>query len=332
MEVLGGVHVAMLKRFGLYILALGLILHALSGQAQQHDEKPQGAVTEEQVAPQVFPIPLPVQIIETDAAADARQRSEDEAKERELRDLAAQQGMQLATEAMNDATQRMANYAYWSTWIVGLGTGLLFVTLWLTWGANKAARDAVAVTREVGQREARANVFVAMAEVDITQNRIAVRLSLKNGGHTYALNVKGICSGTMFIKTTNPSDEMPSLAQIDLDVIGFDIGVVAPNETVPTDGLQWVSASFEREYQAIFSDASGHSFPTLLSVSAHYEWQDEFGHSHKVESLAWFQVFNRGTFLGGGNRPSTERPIFRGVGNLKHVFASLAEPSSQQNG
>ena len=64
--------------------------------------------------------------------------------------------MNAATEAINRATQRMAKYAFWSTVFVGVGTVLLIWTLWLTRQANKAARDAVSVTREIGKKQLRA--------------------------------------------------------------------------------------------------------------------------------------------------------------------------------
>jgi hypothetical protein len=182
----------MFKRYGVFVLALGLMVSALSGQAQEQDKNSHGTATEEQSHPQIFTLPLLVEIIESDATADARQRSEDEAKEREIRDLAAQQGMHLATEAMNDATQRMAQYALWSTLIVGFGTALLFWTLWETRKANRSTQAAVEVTREIGQAQLRAYLDISdnTLELNWKTGYAHVKLVFKNSGQTPAYKVK----------------------------------------------------------------------------------------------------------------------------------------------
>lgn len=184
----------MLKRYGLFVLTFGLMLFSLSGQAQQQDENAQGAATEQQDKPQILPLPLPVEIIESDAAAEARQRSEDEAKEREIRDLAAQEGVNVATQAMNDATQRMAQYAFWSTVTVGVGTILLFWTLLETRGTNQSARAAVDVSRkavDVTQAQVRAYVGIDHVSASINEmDRPAVKVAFTNYGATTAKDVQ----------------------------------------------------------------------------------------------------------------------------------------------
>lgn len=66
--------------------------------------------------------------------------------------------MEEATRAMNDATQEMRDYAYIQTWLVGFGTLLVFGSLVAALLANRAAFDAVRVTREVGEKQTRAYV------------------------------------------------------------------------------------------------------------------------------------------------------------------------------
>jgi hypothetical protein len=149
-------------RTWLFIAAIGLTIVASSGQAQEQTESPSGQTDQEQgpVIPDI-PTPFPVEIVEDDATADARKRSEQEARQREIADLAAQEGMNTATQAMNKATQRMAEYAFWSTVFVAIGTVLLIGTLVLTWMANRSAQAAVQVTRETGRDQARAYVEVS---------------------------------------------------------------------------------------------------------------------------------------------------------------------------
>jgi hypothetical protein len=123
------------------------------GQAQEQAQGARGETPAQQQPATPARSPIPVEIIGRQEAAEAREHSEAEAEQREIEDLIAQQGMNAATEAMNQATQRMAKYAFWSTVFVGVGTVLLILTLSLTRQANKAARGAVSVTREIGKKQ-----------------------------------------------------------------------------------------------------------------------------------------------------------------------------------
>jgi hypothetical protein len=137
-------------RYWIIALALGLTLGA-SGQAQQGSAPAEEQSSRHEQPAQEFPLPIPVQIIEDEETADARRSRDDEVRQREIADLAAQEGM-------NEATQRMADYAFWSTVFVAVGTALLVVTLLLTLQANRAARRAVEVADTVGNAQLRAYV------------------------------------------------------------------------------------------------------------------------------------------------------------------------------
>ena len=122
-----------------FVFVAFLAVSAHSGQAQERAEGITDSTESSRDA--AAPFAIPVEIIETPAEVIARNREAVEAEQREINDLVAQQGMHLATEAMNQATQRMASYALASTWLVGVGTVLLLITLWLSRSANKAAQD-----------------------------------------------------------------------------------------------------------------------------------------------------------------------------------------------
>ena len=149
----------MLKRSWVFVAAFGLAV-TVSGQAYSQEEYGQDGAPEEQEQSESPTFAIPVQIIESQEAAIARDSSEREAEDREINDLLAQQGMHEAADAMNSATEDMALYSLVSTITVIVGTGLLFWTLALTRQANRAARDAVDVTREIGRDQARAYVDV----------------------------------------------------------------------------------------------------------------------------------------------------------------------------
>ena len=151
----------MLRGFRYIAIAIGLVLLASLGQAQEQTDSAEGQTAQYQQPAQTLPIPLPVEIIEDEASADARRNKEKESQQREIDDLIAQQGMNSATQAINEATQDMRDYAFYSTLFVAAGTFLLIVTLGLTWMANRAAVKAVEVTREIGEAQTRAYVNVS---------------------------------------------------------------------------------------------------------------------------------------------------------------------------
>lgn len=180
----------MSRHYWITVFAFGLILFASIGSAQDEAQSEQGQIQKLQKPAQTLPIPLPVDIVEDEATADARRRNEVEARQRQIEDLIAQKGMNAATQAMNEATQKMAVYNRYSTILVGVGTFLLFVTLWLTHQANKSAREAVGVTQDIGQRQLRAYIGVVSGELLIRgapPNQIVhFHVALKNTGQTPA--------------------------------------------------------------------------------------------------------------------------------------------------
>ncbi|WP_225028893.1 hypothetical protein [Xinfangfangia pollutisoli] len=125
----------------LFILAIGSAFSVQTLRAQDLDSVPRDPVPQDDAPLETLPLPLPVQIIEDQATADARARREAEAVEREIRDLAAQEGMNQASQAMNDATQLMACYTLWSTLVGAFGVLLLVWTLRESRRATRAATD-----------------------------------------------------------------------------------------------------------------------------------------------------------------------------------------------
>lgn len=180
-------------RYWVAAIALGLTLVG-SGQAQEQENAGQGQAAQQQRPAQTFPLPVPVEIVEDEAAADARQRREGEAAQREIDDLAAQQGMNAATQAMNEATQKMAFYSLISTVLVAVGTFFLFGTLVLSIQANKAASvaakaavDSVEVTREIGVAETRSYVSVIGGGFILNKAGFNGWADVSNSGHSPAI-------------------------------------------------------------------------------------------------------------------------------------------------
>jgi hypothetical protein len=222
--------------WGVFV-AVGLALAPFSGQAQEQAQGPSGAPAEQHHEARPPRTPTPVEIIEREEAAAARERSEAEAAQREKADLVAQQGMNTATQAMNDATKEMAFYSLLSTALVGIGTALLTWTLLLTRQANKAARDAVSVTREIGAAQVRAYLSVTGIEVSNLKlgDRFRIRASLRNYGNSPAYEVNVRCEGD-FLDDPNTSSFRFKYVGTEIDrfrianaVIGPGVGVTISN-------------------------------------------------------------------------------------------------------
>lgn len=153
------------KRYWLLVVAAGCLI-PLSGQAQEQGKPTQGDAQAEQQPSQPLPIPFPVDVVEDETTAEARERSEAEARQREIDDLIAQQGINEATRAMNNATQDMRDYANVQTALVGVGTVLLFITLWLTWQANRAAVKSVEITEKAYRVDQRPWLSVSTLKIN----------------------------------------------------------------------------------------------------------------------------------------------------------------------
>ena len=173
----------MLRGYRLAIIALGLTL-LLGGQAEP--DQPEASAGEAATQEQWPPLPLPVQVVEEEAKKEARERIEQDARKREIDDLAAQRGM-------NEASQRMADAAEVQTWIVGFGMALVLATLIVTVLANKAAFKMIRVTEDTARRQLRAYVVIDKVEIRSFEvgKPLDIHISMKNCGQTPASDYRG---------------------------------------------------------------------------------------------------------------------------------------------
>jgi|GEM_PF-5391184 len=188
----------MFSRYGLLVAALGLVALLNSGQAQEQTQTPDNSANSQQQPSNATPFRIPVEIFENEAESETRQRHEADARQREIDDLLAQQGMNAATQEINLATQDMRDYSYRQTWLIGIGTVLLVATLLLTLGANRAAvkaavaaERAVDVTRIMGEAQTRAYLTVTGATIDYKGPTAIphIRIGIENTGNSPALGV-----------------------------------------------------------------------------------------------------------------------------------------------
>ncbi len=172
----------------MYVFAIiGSTAPAL-GQTDLETQSEQEEAAQQQVPARIVPVPLPVEIVEDQAAAVARQSREEESRRNEIADLAAQEGMNTATQAIKDATFDMRDYALYSTILVGLGTFLAFAAFVLSLLANRSAREAVDVMRQ----EQRPWIKAVLVEALRTPGKFQhwhVKLQVSNIGNTPAMDV-----------------------------------------------------------------------------------------------------------------------------------------------
>ncbi|MGJ8624966.1 MAG: hypothetical protein ACSHW1_19660 [Yoonia sp.] len=169
-----------------------------------------------------------MEIVEGPAAANARNASEEESRQREIADLVAQEGMNAATQSIKTATNDMRDYALYSTVAVWIGTALLLYTLWLTRQANNAAQRAVSVTENIGAAQTRA--YLAISEVVRSgshfQQPSDIKLFVKNFGQSGALEV------TVWVGFFVSDPISPDLPEIE-DPLEY--GFIAPGADVRVD-------------------------------------------------------------------------------------------------
>lgn len=239
------------KRFWL-VLAIMLAAWGSFSSAQQQNADPdigiRGAETPDRddAPADGLPTPFPIQVIENDEAAKARERREEVSRQYERDLLRSQQGVEIATREMNDASQRMASYSLISTFAVIVGTGLLLWTLVLTRQANKAAQLAVAVTREIGQAQARAYVSAEGLNIRDIDVDYQARLYVKNAGQTPARNL-AVRAG---IKVATVGDLAPPDFQVANDPTPW--GTLSAGREI---GLDLAVEGLEECYQKVIDGA-----------------------------------------------------------------------------
>lgn len=174
-------------RYWVAAIAVGLML-ALGGQTKPVPNQTETDASQTNAQEQWPPLPLPVQIVDEQAKKDARERAESEARQRDIDDVIAQQGM-------NDASQRMANAADLQTKIIFVGTVLVFVTLIVTALANKAAFAMVKTAEKTAERQLRAYVVARGPEREINDDEFDYTVDIVNTGQTPARRV--LCAVNM---------------------------------------------------------------------------------------------------------------------------------------
>ncbi|MEC5325151.1 hypothetical protein [Aurantimonas sp. A3-2-R12] len=251
-------------------IAVGLSVGITAlGQAQEKADRSNGQAEDSQHAADKASFSIPINVIQNKAEAEAAQRREKEAAEREKADLLAQQGMDASTRAMNEATQDMRDYALYSTLLVGVGTTLLFVTLSLTWQANRAAQSAVAVTREIGEAQTRSYLTCTSGRLRKSAVKgcmaIKVEARLQNGGQSPAFGIR--ISGQVSINGTAIHPPFNVFAHS---------SIVDAGKERTAESQDW-----------IFRDIKGFG-PSLpkgsrYGVMGTIHWRDVFGRGHETE-------------------------------------------------
>lgn len=259
----------MFRSYWLAAIALGLIFFGHSSvQANENQTKADGR--EEASQYQRLPVPLPVQVIEKDSEREARHRREQNAEQREIDDLLAQQSMEKSNRRMVDLSDQQ-------TWLVFLGTIGLFVTIGLTYFANRAAWAAVFATRDIGEKQVRAYLSCERGEYRSRAAFLDCRAIFKNYGQSPAQNIE--------VDFSLVFRQFGDLGQIEnCEIKGFpQIGsmpIIAPGaiERIPLY-IPWEKIE---EMDFLFRDTVGRE-AVWFRIRGKLSWMDVFGKSQKIE-------------------------------------------------
>lgn len=272
------------------IVAIGLavVLFTVSGQAQQQASGTYWQAQAEQYPSSKPPPTVRVDIIENQSAADARKRREEEARQREIDDLIAQQGMNAATQAMNEATQKMVGLSKLQTWLVGVGTVLLFLTLGLTWQANRAAQAAVDVTRQVGEAQVRAYLYCESARYEFSKDYVAAYLCIKNAGQSPANEVE-IIGDVALHDVVGTKDNQRVVDHIVSSVTQNNAPHVSANGSIDEPIIFFWDTNFPaRKNTGLPSEADDpRKFGNEVTFDLTIKWTDVFGNSFDVFVALW---------------------------------------------
>lgn len=216
--------------------------------------------------------------------------------------------------------------AQWAMALLGLiATGLsawavilLKRTLHQTSFAAEATRDAVTVTRELGHIQSRANVFIEDASVAVGQSHLAVRVGLRNGGHSHALGVKVKVTGTIIMKGVSPEHFGPFLEIVEVEEGDFEIGVIVPGEHIYTDPASWRGMVHQPYYEGLFQIPRPTSELSATTFIVFIDWLDIFGGIHKIVATVFCSKFKATSYQIGSGDAIAELRGFTGVATIKH--------------
>lgn len=184
--------------------------------------------------PQGFSIP--VRIIDDPLEAERVKQREERAERREADDLVAQQRSAIAAERSAAASEDQNRAAWIQVLLTFMGTVSLLITLLLTrqsvWQsrlataeANRSARaaeEAIAVTREIGERQLRAYVGVIGISILYTDTEWMpnVRINYKNSGQTpaYRLTNRARCYFSWDKKIPDPNHHLDEPEERGMDL------------------------------------------------------------------------------------------------------------------
>ncbi len=189
-------------RAWMLVATLGLMFLPTLAQAQEQAQSPSRNAKTDDGPPNENAFSIPVELVESEEATKARESREAESRQNEIDDLVAQQGMNAATQAMNDATQKMALHSLLSTIAVWAGTGLLIWTLFETRRTANAANDTLRADRAyVAYDECFAEWWFGETGVPeglgpdgvVVPHGISVAIIFRNFGKTPARQVRVVC-------------------------------------------------------------------------------------------------------------------------------------------
>lgn len=234
----------MSNRNWVFVVATGLVLSLSAALAQDSSEQPvtnqSGSARQDQGGDQrPEPFSVSVRILEEPEQSESAKREQQEANQREIDDLLAQQGM-------NEATNRIVALTLAQTILAFFGTIALLYSLFLNRKATLAAVSAAEIAQQaIGAERA----WLVLSGQQITQTKndsvnfdemVGISLRWKNLGRSPALNVQQIIISRIV------DDDSTILADSPIDQqLPQGFAVIGPNLEVSSAILWLTGDSYE---------------------------------------------------------------------------------------
>lgn len=207
---------------------------------------------------------------------------EDIKTEIELYSLEAQFSMNKITWQINNATQDMRTYAFWSLIFTAIGSMAVFTTLFLMVQANKAATKAALVAKNIGEAQIRAYLVCKSAKYTRRQDGFFISVCIENVGSSPANKIS--IRGKLSVFDVVGTRQMTRVANYILsDEEESSCQPVASQNAIEEDiFFSWDHSFFHEDFQTAENIKWVRDMGNELSVDLCISWNDVFNKQQQV--------------------------------------------------
>ncbi len=122
-------------------------------------------------------------------------------------------------------------FSFWQTIFSAVGLVLIGFATWFAWGAWRAGKDAVEVTRDIGQKQVRGYSYVSAGKFGQINNILYVWFTIKNLGQSPLMECTAELE-VMVVKQPESAEQMFGISEYErLTTQEFNIGPIEVGQT-----------------------------------------------------------------------------------------------------